>query len=520
MRFGHRVTGIIQGYDDKGRGYFDLTGTDGSQLGSGRAVIPFSAQGDELSATFLSRDRGNKICKVEEVTKPGPDRIAPPCPHAGVCGGCLWQHLRYDAQLAIKQEMINRALESSGHEERVAEVMACTSMPPTVVPAEAGIQVSGAAESTTSTPSLLEDDKKEFKAYFRNRMDYAVGWNSEIGLKEYGSWNRYVDVKTCYLLNPRAAEVLQHVREWMVESDLQPWDAKYFTGDIRYVVMREGKNTDQHLIVIVVKDATRISSTHRSSLVTRLSPFCTSLLVGEQGLTTDISLAQKFEPLIGDPWLEEVANGITYRIHPNSFFQTNTRMAEELQKCVKDFIAPEEPSIIPAQAGIQATEANGSPTSAPSLLGDDKKQTILDLYCGLGFFGIHLAKNIPDLEVRGFEIDEPAIELAKLNAEKNGVADRCEFFAGKAEDLSWKDIPADTVILDPPRSGLHPKVLKTILEMKPKTLIYVSCNYHRLVEELKQLKTIYRIEDIKAFDLFPHTPHVEVVTKLTVSSLA
>ncbi|MDQ7814961.1 MAG: 23S rRNA (uracil(1939)-C(5))-methyltransferase RlmD [Patescibacteria group bacterium] len=466
MRFGHRVTGTIQDYDDKGRGYFELTGTDGSQQGSGRAVIPFSAKGDELDATFLSRDRGNKICKVEKINQPGSDRIVPPCPHAGVCGGCLWQHLRYDAQLSIKRDMINRALESFGHAERIDEVMACQS------------------------PS-------EFKSFFRNRMDYAVGWNSQIGLKEYGSWSRYVDVKTCYLLNPHAAEVLQHVREWMVESDLQPWDAKYFTGDVRYVVMREGKNTKQLLVVIVVKDATRVTDIHRSSLIARLSPYCTSLLIGEQNLTTDISLAQKFEVLVGNPWLEEIANDVTYRIHPNSFFQTNTRMAEELQKCVFESLKP----------NVISTGAERS-----------SSWNILDLYCGLGFFGIYLAKNNTDLKIHGFEIDEPAIELAKFNAAKNGVAERCEFFAGKAEDLSWKDIPADTVILDPPRSGLHPKVLKTLLDMKPRNIIYVSCNYHRLVDEMKQLKTAYHIEDMKAFDLFPHTPHVEVVTKLSLLS--
>ncbi len=451
MKFGHRVQGTIEGYDDKGRGIFELRGTDGSQTGAGLAAIPFTAQGDVLSAIFMQRDHRTKICKIETIEIPGPDRVATSCPHAGICGGCLWQHLDYPAQLSIKRNMINRSFESAGHEEKIDGVMAC--------------------------PQQL---------HYRNRMDYAVGWNSEIGLKEYGTWSRYVDVKTCLLLEDGAGQILQHVREWMKECDLQPWDAKFFTGDVRYAVVREGKNSKQRLIVVVVHDATRVTEAHRSMLTARLSSLCTSLLIGEQNLTTDISLAQKFEKLIGEPWLEEIANDLRYRIHPNSFFQTNTRMAEELQKCVLNFL-PQLPA-----------------TSFQ----------LLDLYCGLGFFGIYLAKNLPDIKVHGFELDASAIELAKFNAEQNGVGARCEFVAGKAEDLSWKDVDADAVILDPPRSGLHPKVLKTLLQMKPQNIIYVSCNYHRLVEELKQLKTEYKIESLKAFDLFPHTPHVEVVVKL------
>lgn len=476
MRFGHRIQGKIDAYDDKGRGVFELQGEDGEKTGRGVAAIPFTAVGDEITAIFMSRDRGVKLCKLETIVAPSADRIVAPCPHAGVCGGCLWQHLNYDAQLAAKREMINRAFAETGHDERVAEVTPC--------------------------PQTF---------HYRNRMDYAVGWNSEIGLKEYGSWSRYVDVKTCLLLNDGAGDILQQVREWMAESDLQPWDAKFYSGDIRYVVVREGKQTGQRLIVIVVKDATRVADAYRESLAIRLSPFCTSLLIGEQNLTTDISLAQKFETLIGEPWLEEVANDIRYRIHPNSFFQTNTRMAEELQTCVADFIS----SAVVSTGAQRSGETSGDFSTSLRPARNDNP-VVLDLYCGLGFFGIHLAKNLRDIRVHGFEIDEPAIELAKFNAEANGVADRCQFFAGKAEDLSWKNIKADAVILDPPRAGLHPKVLKTVLEMKPPHLIYVSCNFHRLVEELKQLKTAYRVEEIRAFDLFPHTPHVEVVAKLTL----
>jgi len=467
MKFGHRVSGKIERLDDHGRGVFKSENVT--------FTVPFTTVGDDIVATFLHRDRGTKVARLESITTPGPDRVAAPCPHAGTCGGCLWQHISYDAQVKLKFDMVNKALENAGHDERI---------------------------------STIEPAVDQF--HHRNRMDYVVGWNGQIGLKEYGSWNRYVDLKTCLLLNDGVGDILQCVRDWMRESDLQPWDAKFYTGDVRYVVIREGKKTNQRLICIVVKDATRVTEEHKKKLVEGLcratpdSRLPTSVLLGEQSLITDISLAQKFETLYGNPWLEEVVNGITYRIHPNSFFQTNPTMAGVLQKVVAEFV--------------------GAQFIAPN-------QSILDLYCGLGFFSISLAQlsiqqATPDSRratpisprIHGVEIDAEAIELAKHNAATNNVADRCDFTAAKAEDMSWKDIPADVVILDPPRSGLHPRVLKTVIEKRPKTIVYVSCNYKHLVEELKEFKKEYTIEKLIAIDLFPHTPHVEVVTKLVARS--
>ncbi len=449
MKFGHRVIGKVERYDEKGRGVFELEGVKrgGYQEGAGTVAIPFTAVGDEVEAIFIKRDRGIKMAKLEKLVSPGADRTAAPCPHAGTCGGCLWQHLKYEAQLELKQKTINKAFELAGHEERIESV----------------------------TPSV-----EQF--HHRNRMDYAIGWHGEIGLKEYDSWNRYVDLKTCLLLNDGVGEFLQQVREWMAAADLQPWDAKFHHGDIRYVVVREGKFTKQRMIMIVVKDDTRITAEHKADLAKRLDTHATTILLGEQNTITDLSYVQKFETLKGNPFLEEIVNDVHYRIHPNSFFQTNSHMAGTLQNVVADFV------------------------------GTPKK--LLDLYCGLGFFGIFLAKKHPEMKVAGYELDAEAIKLATHNATANGVADRCEFTSGPAEDLSWKEIEAGVVILDPPRSGLHPKVLTTILEKAPQEIVYVSCNFRRLVEELKLLKPMYRVEKMTAIDLFPHTPHVEVVVKL------
>jgi len=251
--------------------------------------------------------------------------------------------------------------------------------------------------------------------------------------------------------------------------------------------VRRGMNTGDGIISLVVKDASRITDEMRVWLVTHLDKMTTSVCLSENPLITDLSQGSAIVVLKEKETFDEIINDTRYTIHLNSFFQTNSTMAGALQDSVHELISH-------------------SPLPTP--------HSLLDLYCGLGFFGINFAKRDPDLRVSGFEIDERAIALANENAMKNGVADQCTFTSGKAEDLSWKEIDADVCIVDPPRSGLHPKVIETLLEKKYPRLVYVSCKYQRLVEELKQLKEAYVIDEIRALDLFPQTPHVEVVVSM------
>lgn len=443
MKFGDLLQGTISRVDDKGRGVFDFTVQDGTTRA---VVVPFTAIGDTIEARFAKRESGSWSARLERILEASADRVAAPCPHAGKCGGCLWQHMEYGSQLKLKASMINRALELAGHEERIDQVQ----------------------------PSVDV-------LYYRNRMDYAFGWKGELGLKEHGSWNRYLDLKECLLLDKEAPEILKFFQQFRETFAIAPWDAKTHEGLLRYVVIRLGKETGERMIILVVKDATQITPAMRQFLIQGLAERCTSLLVGENALISDISYAQTFETLHGNALLNEEVNGIRYTIHPNSFFQTNTRMAAKLQSTVLDWVQP--------AAG----------------------KTVLDLYCGLGFFGIACATR--GATVFGHELDQEAITLAKENASQNGVGPSCTFTAGPAEDCSWIDIPCDTLILDPPRAGLHPKTLEAVMKKLPKTIVYVSCNYHRLAHDLTTLKTAYDIDQIQALDLFPQTPHVETVIR-------
>jgi len=458
MKIGHKCNVKITNYDKKGRGIAKITINDQEK----DALIPFSIKNEEIEANFVRRSKGKKICKINQITKTSPDRIEPKCSHAGKCGGCSWQHLKYETQLKELNNQISDFFKSLSLDKKLQPIIPASEI-----------------------------------FHYRNRMDYCVGWNGEIGLKEAGSWKHYVDIQNCHLIQPNIEQILQTVRDWMKDFDIQPWDNKFYTGHLRYVVIRDAQNQQQRMIILVVKDIKEISQEARTAIqekllkINKISPNIpiTSILLGHQPKTTDISLSEKFESLYGPTYLTETINQTNYKIHPNSFFQTNTKMAEKLQSEVLNIIKKIQPN------------------------------NVLDLYCGLGFFSITIAQQFKNIKkVWGYELDEEAIKLANENATNNQVKDKCEFFAEKAEELSWQDISAETLILDPPRSGLHPKVIKSILDpetkLNPKNIIYVSCNYRRLEDELPQFLEKYTVRSIQPLDLFPQTPHIEVVLHL------
>ncbi len=401
--------------------------------------------GEIVTATTVCRVRDGIQAKLDRVVKPSPHRITPMCPYAGACGGCKWQHMEYPHQLALKLSLIRQTF--------AEQELAC--------PVE-----------------TIEPCPEPF--YYRNRMDYVFGSDGSLGLKEPGRWWSVLDLSTCFLLSKEGVEILRRVREWSRRSELPFWHARTHEGFLRYLVIREGKHTGERLVMLVThRPSNEMAGSRMRELPDLLKGLATSIVWGINPRITDLSMADELVSLFGDPWLEEVVNGLRYRIHPNSFFQTNTIMAAMLQQYVKDLCEPL------------------------------KEKNILDLYCGGGFFTLALSGA---RQLTGIELDPLAIENAKLNARRNGI--QATFLATKAEEYDWIKTCPQVVIVDPPRSGLHPNVIKTLRSVLPAQLIYVSCNHRRLVSELPFFLDRYRVKEAKAFDLFPHTPHVEVVVSL------
>lgn len=316
--------------------------------------------------------------------------------------------------------------------------------------------------------------------YYRNRMDFVFGKDGQLGLKSPGRWWDVLDLSTCFLLSPDSVEIMKRVREWTKKSGLPFWNGETYQGFFRYLVIREGKRTGERMVMLVTAKAMEGAAEKLRELPALLGELATTIVWGINPLITDLSIAEEIIPLKGDPFIFEEAGGIRYKITPNAFFQTNTVMAERLQGVVAGFF------------------------------GDLKDKTLLDLYCGSGFFSLALAKGAK--HTIGIELSAEAIACAKENTKANNVV--VEYFVSKAEDFDWSGYAPDAVILDPPRAGLHPKSLEAVLANRPPLIVYVSCNFPRFLEEYKKLSAVYDLADARALDLFPHTPHMECVFKL------
>ncbi|MDO8424986.1 MAG: 23S rRNA (uracil(1939)-C(5))-methyltransferase RlmD [bacterium] len=429
---------------------------------SGKPVaVPFTVPGDTVRVGLRGKRAGVRNGVLEEVLTPSTDRIVPRCPYAGRCGGCPWQMFDADAQLRHKHATVTNALAGIPHPDI-----------PQPIP----------------SPDLF---------YYRNRMDYAVGADGSLGLHMPGRWWEVLDLSTCYLMSEAAVAAMHAFRSWMHDHHVLPWDTRSHTGVIRALVLREGKRTGERMAMAIT--AAALPPDTRAALIEALAPHCTSILCGVQPGVADVTTAEHYDVLRGDTHLHEqlhIASAdaaptqrLDFRIPPNAFFQTNTLAAEHLVAVVRDFAALAPP------------------------------ETLVDLFCGVGTFGIALARDAGT--VIGVELDPSAAAVAQQNAEANGIQN-ARFMHVAAESWPFPQEPIHCLIVDPPRAGMHPRTLEHIRTHAPHRIVYVSCNPHALASDLRTLVGTatdgqpgpYRIERIQPLDLFPHTPHVETVVKL------
>lgn len=442
-----RITAEISDIDEKGRGMF-LAGTT-SGLASG--FVP----GEIVEGAVSARKEGKIRLAVDKIVKSDPARGKAPCPFFGRCGGCLWQDLAYERQCELKLHLANKALSES-----------CKLKAEDFIPATSQYR-------------------------HRNRMDFVFGRDGELGLKAAERWDQFVNLDSCLLLSEEASEILRRVREIALASGAPFWNNYEQRGYWRYLVIREGKNTGERLVLITTSGERHASHPElaeglpcQAELVEALRPLCTSLLHGINPEVTDLSIPKTIETVFGEPFLHEKVNGLTFRIPPASFFQTNTQMAAELQNTAVAFADPQ------------------------------KGDRVLDLYCGSGFLTLGLAKKCAN--VLGLEIDPASVELAKENSRLNGITN-AEFRAGATEKLLPAELAsakADIIVVDPPRSGLHPAAAKALASSQARRIVYVSCNPFTLARDLQTLLSAYRIDRAACIDLFPHTPHIETVVSL------
>jgi 23S rRNA (uracil1939-C5)-methyltransferase len=412
--------------------------------------------GDRVRARVTKVKRSHAEALAVDVLEAGPQRVDAPCAHYPACGGCRFQDLAYESQLAQKHAWVHDALQRLGG---IAE-------PPLqpIVPCE---------------PEIF---------HYRNKMEYSFApapSGAVIGFHKAGRWDEVLDIEKCWLTTAAGNAIREAVRDWAREEGLEPYDQVENTGYLRHLVVREGRNTGQLLVQLVTAPGEKFERGYFVD-VCRKIPGVASVHWSVNDRPAEVTNLPT-ELLWGEEWIEEELSGLRFRVRPNAFLQTNTWMAEKLYALARD---------------------------AAQLSGDE---TVWDLYCGIGTIGLSMARDA--LTVWGIEVSEESVACALENAELNTITNAA-FFAGNVgevvEELLDRSGAPDVVVVDPPRAGLAGKALRRLGKIAAPRLVYVSCNPTTLASDVKTLQAEYGYELLRAtpVDMFPHTPHVECVALL------
>ncbi len=392
---------------------------------------------------------------IESVVEPSPDRVEAPCPYFGRCGGCRLQHLAYPAQLAFKEKQVRDCLTRLG------------GLPPfelrPIVPAPAPYG-------------------------YRNKMEFTVaGPKPNVGLHEAERYDVVLDIERCLLQSETMNTLLDELRRQVQARALSVWDPKTEQGLLRFVALREGQQTGEAMVNIVasapdVETLVPVAEAFRARV-----PATSSVVLNVNDKKASVAVGSEEHLLLGRDHITEALDGVTFRVSAGSFFQTNPRQAERLFALVAE---------------------------ACALAGDE---TVLDLYSGTGAISLLLARRAR--HVYGIEVAPAAVADAVRNAQTNGITN-CTFLIGEVRHvlptLTAEGVRPSVVVADPPRAGFHPKALTALAALAAPRIVYVSCNPATLARDVGDLaRQGYRLEWAQPVDMFPQTPHIEAVARLT-----
>ena len=398
-----------------------------------------------------------------------PDRVNPFCEHFGICGGCQWQMLPYEKQLYYKQKQVSDTLKRIGKLELPEQ-----------------LPIVGAVE----------------QRYYRNKIEYTFGnkrfltteqikdpsidaMANVAGFHARGFFDKVVDINACHLQAEPTNEIRLAIKKMAEEKSWDFYDIRQHTGFLRTMQIRLCRTGELMVNIVFGREDEKA----RLELLEHLSdrfPSITSLLYTINTKMNDSLYDLSPQVYKGNGWVTETLEDFKFKIGPKSFFQTNTAQAERLYQITREF------------AELTGTE------------------TVYDLYCGTGSIGIFLSKLAA--RIIGVETVSEAIEDAKVNAELNHIR-HAQFFAGDVINVCNDEFFAthgkpDVIITDPPRAGMHEKLVLKILEMRAPKVVYVSCNPATQARDLNLLGEAYEVTRIQPVDMFPHTHHIENVVQL------
>lgn len=406
------------------------------------------------------------------------ERVTPFCKHFGVCGGCQWQHLPYEKQLQYKQQQVVDNL------TRIAKVQLPAM--PAIVGCKQTVRYRNKLEYTFSNKRFVPDS--EFKLLSRDEVPFAH--NKEVGgYHAKGVFDKVVEIDICHLQEEPTNGLRKTVAQYAKDNQLPFYDIKMHTGWLRTMQVRMA-TTGELMVNIMVAYEQAEHQQKLQELLLNMYPQVTTLLFTINPKKNDSLYDLDPQAVFGKGYIVEKLEEFSFKISPKSFFQTNTKQAETLYTITREF-----------------AELDGT-------------QTVYDLYCGTGSIGIFVSKMAK--KVIGVELIEAAIEDAKENAMLNNI-EHAQFFTGDVIKICNNDFFAlhgkpDVIITDPPRAGMHEKLVNKLLEIAAPLIVYVSCNPATQARDLALLNEKYEVTKIQPVDMFPHTLHIENVVQLKLKS--
>ena len=428
--------------------------------------VGFAVPGDVVNVRVVRKKKAWLEGQIIKIVKPSEQRLEPFCEHFTVCGGCRWQPLPYEIQLAAKQRQVYDQLTRIGHLE-VPEFR-----------------------------PILGSDKTR---YYRNKLEFSASCKRWMTAEEIASgvpagpglgfhvgkyFDKVLDIERCHLQPEPTNAIRLFIKKFCLDNGITFYDIRENRGQLRNMFVR---TTDAGAVMVIVCFGEDFPL--RAPLLDAVAkefPQITSLYYVINGKKNDTIGDQTCILHSGEPAIYEEMEGLRFKIGPKSFYQTNTGQAHKLYTVAREFAA---------------------------LTGNEM---VYDLYTGTGTIAQFVSRGAK--RVIGIEYVPEAIEDAKINAEGNGIKN-CEFYAGDMKDILTADFIAqhgrpDVIIVDPPRAGMHPDVVKTILQAAPERIVYVSCNPATQARDMEMMSDDYTITAVQPVDMFPHTFHVENVCRL------
>lgn len=436
--------------------------------------VPFAVPGDVVDLQV--RRKKHSYCEAEiiRIVKPSDIRVKPQCAHFGLCGGCKWQSVPYAEQLKMKQRQVHDQLTRIGKVEL-----------PDILP------ILG-SEKTFGYRNKLEFGCSDKRWLTKEEVAAETAYTqmNAIGFHITGAFDKILPIEKCWLMDDLHNRIRNAIRDYAYATGMTFFNQRSKHGLLRDIVIRNS-DTGEWMVLVQFHYDEDDDEERAKALLQHIAdgfPEISSLLYVDNQKFNDTFNDLDIQVFKGNGYIYEVMEGLKFKVGPKSFYQTNTDQALRLYSVARDF------------AGLTGEEL------------------VYDLYTGTGTIANLVARKAR--KVIGIEYVPEAIEDAKVNSEINGIGNT-EFYAGDMKDILTDDFIAangrpDVIITDPPRAGMHPDVVQTIIRTGAKRIVYVSCNPATQARDLALLDQYYKVKAVQPVDMFPHTPHVENVVLLEI----